>query len=100
MIHAVNSFKLCILTPYGKAFEGDAQYVYVPAFKGGVGILANHAPMLCAIRRGTGKVVADGETYYFAIGQGVAEVCANKVNVLVDLAEKVSPEDVKHLVWS
>lgn len=96
----MSTFKLSILSPYGRIYDGDAEFITLPGYEGGIGILAYHAPMICALRRGAGKVVANGQTEYFAIGEGFVEICDNQVNVLVDTAEKVgSLEDVKHLVW-
>ena len=42
-------FQLCVMTAEGTILQGEAEYCNLPTAMGSVGILADHAPMLCAI---------------------------------------------------
>ncbi len=78
---------LKIVTPAGVALERDVNYVNLPTPEGSVGVLANHAPMLCAV--GKGKIhcrFASGESVVSVSG-GVAGVGNNEVTVLAEEAE-------------
>ena len=78
---------LRIVTPTGTALERDVNYVNLPTPGGSVGILANHAPMLCAVGKGKLRCrFEDGESLVFVAG-GVASVEDNEVTVLAEEAE-------------
>ena len=78
---------LRIVTPTGTALERDVNYVNLPTPGGSVGILANHAPMLCAVGKGKLRCrFAGGESLVFVAG-GVASVEDNEVTVLAEEAE-------------
>lgn len=87
------SFKLSILSPHGKAFEGDCESLSAPGREGDFGVLTGHAPMLAMLRRGIAKVVAGGQTHFFVVGEGVCEVAKDGVNLLVDTANKAGSLD-------
>ena len=83
------TFKLSILSPSGKAFDGDADAVTVPGREGNLGVLYQHAPMIAALRPGVSTVRADGEVAIFYTGEGVIEVSHGEVSLLVDEATRV-----------
>ena len=79
--------RLKIITPSGPTLERDVNYINLPTPEGSVGILANHAPMLCAV--GVGKLkcrFAEGEAFVSVSG-GVARVEDNEVTVLTEEAQ-------------
>ena len=79
-------FKVSILAPEGKIFEGSAESLVAPASTGYVGILAHHAPFITML--GQGKItVRDGAgkiTAFDCLGSGFLEVSKNKAVLLVD----------------
>ena len=78
---------LRIVTPTGTALERDVNYVNLPTPGGSVGILANHAPMLCAVGKGKLRCRFEGgESLVFVAGGG-ASVEDNEVTVLAEEAE-------------
>lgn len=83
------SFAFSILSPRGKAFEGQADAVSAAGARGGFGLLAGHAPMIAAVQAGLTKVEAEGRTEFFFTGEGVMEVTRQESVLLVDEAEKV-----------
>lgn len=82
-------FKLSIVTPERTVYEGSVTSVILPAADGYVGIWANHAPMVAAMRAGVVAMREQGnETSMalYAVDQGFAEVSDNNVIVLADAA--------------
>lgn len=80
-------FHFSLLSPRGKAVEGDVESVVLPGADGDLGVLAGHAPLICALRRGIAQVTRDGRTEFFVTGEGVLEVSLSGVHALVDTAE-------------
>ena len=80
-------FRLSVVTSEATVFDEQVSYVNLPTPEGSVGVLANHAPMLCAV--GKGKVryrFEGGESFVFVSG-GVASVGDNEVTVLAEEAQ-------------
>ena len=68
--------------------EGEAEYCHIPTTGGSVGVLADHAPMLCAMREGeTLCRMENGEEKTVRHSAGVANVRDNQVTILTDHAE-------------
>ena len=88
-----NCFQLCVQTAEGVALEGAAEYCNLLTADGSVGILANHAPMLCAVREGTARFrMENGEEKKLHLSAGVADVRNNTVMILTDRVEKERTE--------
>lgn len=82
------SYPLRILTPEGPVFEGEVDHLQVTAFKGSLGVLTGHAPMISALRTGPGKISAASGEQWYVFGEGTLEVRSPDVILLVDYAEK------------
>ena len=81
-------FHLCVRTPEGVVFDGQAEYCNLPTFGGSVGVLADHAPMLCAVRKGEMRIqTEEGTEKAISLSDGAACVRDNSVTVLADHAE-------------
>jgi F-type H+-transporting ATPase subunit epsilon len=87
------AFKLTLVSPHGKAFEGDCESLVSPGYSGEFGVLAGHAPMIAMLKRGITKITAGSETSFYVTGEGVCEVSKDGVNVLVDTATKTASLD-------
>ena len=84
-----NCFHLCIMTPEGTLVEEAAEYCNIPTAGGSVGVLAEHAPMLCAVCEGTIRCrMEDGRERSFRVSAGAAGIRDNSVTILVDRAEE------------
>ena len=80
-------FRFTVVTAEGIVMECDAGYCRIPEPFGSVGILADHAPMLCAVREGEILVrMENGTEKTVRVLAGVAEVRENTVTVLTDRA--------------
>ena len=76
-------FHLSVLTGDGTIFDDRVDYVNLPTGYGSVGILAGHAPMLCAVDKGILRCTKEGETLRIRVSSGIANVGNNEVTVLV-----------------
>ena len=83
------TYPLSIITPNGKLFEDQAEFLTAPGVEGSLGVLANHAPMIVALARGIIKVKGANFEQFYALNSGVLEVNAeHAVLILADIAEK------------
>ena len=77
--------KLDITTPGQQLFSGEASLVQLPGLDGLFEILENHAPMVAALKKGKVKVQqSDGNTEFYEINGGTAEVLQNNILVLAE----------------
>ncbi len=83
------SFRLSIVTGDGTVFEDTVEYVNLPTGFGSLGVLANHAPMLCAVEKGVVRCTKEGETLRIRVGNGVASVENNEATLLVSDGERL-----------
>lgn len=84
-----------IVTAERTVFSGEVDYVNLPGHEGVMGILPNHSPLLTVLNYGEVYVRKNGETQYFAVGGGFAEVQPDKVIVLADSADRADEIDLK-----
>ena len=74
----------------GKRWERQVSYVNIPTDFGSLGILKNHAPMLCALAKGTVKYRFDTDTVgYLRVSDGIANIADNEVTLLLNDLEEV-----------
>lgn len=82
-----------VLTPEGEVFEGEVQQVSTRTEVGEIGILANHAPLLAALRPTELRLhVSDSETKRYAQAHGWLQMFDNRARLLVE--EAIAPEDL------
>ena len=84
-----------IVTAERTVFSGEVDYVNLPGHEGVMGILPNHSPLLTVLNYGEVYVRKDGETQYFAVGGGFAEVQPDKVIILADSADRADEIDLE-----
>lgn len=80
------SFHVNILTPDKAVYEGKAVSMVVPAEGGYLGVLANHAPLVAILAKGTITLRDEsGRTTVFnSKGKGVVEVLENDATILLE----------------
>jgi F-type H+-transporting ATPase subunit epsilon len=79
--------KLVVVTPEEKAVETEADEVQLPGELGYLGILPRHTPLITLLKTGVLSYKNAGAEKSFAVSSGFAEVAADQVTVLADLAE-------------
>ncbi|MCO5043995.1 MAG: F0F1 ATP synthase subunit epsilon [Verrucomicrobia bacterium] len=95
----MSSFRFSILSPGGKVFEGDADYVSAPGVMGRFGVLPHHATMIAAVQPGLTTVRQQDVERPFFTGNGLLEVTRTEVIMLVEEGVSVESNDqVKELV--
>jgi F-type H+-transporting ATPase subunit epsilon len=88
-----HTFEVEVLTPEGEVFSGEVRQVSTRTAVGEIGILANHAPLLAALRPAELRLhVSESETQRYAQAHGWLQVFGNRARLLVE--EAISPEDL------
>ena len=90
---AHKTFPVEVLTPEGKAFEGEVEMLSTRTNTGSIGIRANHAPLMAILDPTELRLYEDeGEPKRFAQGEGYLQVVNNTALVLVD--EVLDPDSM------
>ena len=89
----MKTFKLKIVAIRRNYYSGPCESLVFTTLDGMMGILADHEPTVYAISAGELRFTVNGETQVLAVGDGIARVIGNKVDVLVDFAELASEID-------
>jgi F-type H+-transporting ATPase subunit epsilon len=87
------AFHFELVSPEKLLFSGDVQQVDVPGVEGDFGVLAEHAPMVTTLRPGILTVHSAGSAQKIVVLGGFAEVSAEGLMVLADVAEAVEDFD-------
>ena len=88
-------FKLEIITPEKKFFDGETEQIIVRTTVGDVGILNGHEPYCAALGIGQLRVMIDGQFRRAATSGGVIKVSRTKTVILVDSCEWADEIDVE-----
>ena len=93
------TFPVEVLTPEGKAWEGEVEMISTRTAVGSIGILAHHAPLMAMLEPAELKLYESGsenpetaETVRFAQGEGYIQVVDNSALLIVE--DAVRPEDL------
>jgi F-type H+-transporting ATPase subunit epsilon len=89
-----SKFEVEILTPEGEVFSGEVSQVSTRTAGGDIGILANHAPLLAALRPAELRLFEGGgePPRRYAQAHGWLQVFGNHARLLVE--EAIAPEDL------
>lgn len=96
---ARNTFPVEVLTPEGKAFEGEVEMVSTRTAVGSIGVLANHAPLMAMLEPTELKLYESGsenapsaDAVRFAQGEGYLQVVDNSALLIVE--DAIKPEEL------
>jgi F-type H+-transporting ATPase subunit epsilon len=88
-----NTFEVEVLTPEGEVLSGEVRQVSTRTAVGEIGILANHAPLLAALRPAELRLhLSEAETKSYAQAHGWLQVFGNHARLLVE--EAIEPGDL------
>lgn len=88
-----HTFDCEVLTPEGEVFRGEVTQISTRTMTGEIGVLANHAPVLAALKPTELRIYAEGsEPERYAQSHGMMQVFANHAQVLVE--EAIPPEEL------
>ena len=82
-----------LVSPEKLVFSGEVEQVDVPGMEGDFGVLAGHAPYVSTLRPGILTVHTAGGDQKIVVLGGFAEVSAQGLTVLAELAESVEEID-------
>ena len=82
-----------LVSPEKLVFSGEVEQVDVPGMEGDFGVLAGHAPYVSTLRPGILTVHGAGGAQKIVVLGGFAEVSAQGLTVLAELAESVEEID-------
>ena len=86
--------QLIVVTPEAKVVEAEADEVQLPGELGYLGILPGHTALITLLKTGVLSFQDAGVEKSYAVSSGFAEIAADKITVLADLAEDPSQIDV------
>jgi F-type H+-transporting ATPase subunit epsilon len=86
------SFRTRILTAEGSVLDEDADALVLPVPDGRLGVLSGHAPMLVVIAAGVLALRKAGETSFFAMGAGTAELGPAGASIFTESAVRGADE--------
>jgi F-type H+-transporting ATPase subunit epsilon len=90
---ARSSFPVEVLTPEGQIFSDEVEMVSTRSQTGGLGILANHAPLMAMLEPTELRLYkSESDIVSFAQGEGYLQVIDNSALLIVEDAHK--PEDL------
>ena len=82
-----------LVSPEKLVFSGEVDQVDVPGIEGDFGVLAGHAPLVTTLRPGILTVYGAGGAQKIVVSGGFAEVSAQGLTVLADVAEAAESID-------
>ena len=91
-----HSLHVKVVTPNGVVFDYETATLVVLSTGGEVGVMANHAPIISALKVSEVKIVdeANGVEERLAVSGGFAEFSSNVLTVVSDAAERAADIDV------
>jgi F-type H+-transporting ATPase subunit epsilon len=96
---ARTTFPVEVLTPEGKAWEGEVEMISTRTTVGSIGVLANHAPLMAMLEptelrlyESDSERAPGGDPIRFAQGEGYLQVVDNSALLIVE--DAVKPEDL------
>ncbi|MDK2966408.1 MULTISPECIES: ATP synthase F1 subunit epsilon [Lacrimispora] len=85
-------FKLQIITPERKFYEGDASMVELTTEEGEIGVYRGHIPMTAMVAPGILKIHEEGGIKEAALMSGFLEILPEKIVIMAEVAEW--PEEI------
>lgn len=88
-------FKLSIVAPDRTVFEDNVLSIVAPGVQGYLGILADHEPVITALKTGIIELIdTSNQRRYVSISGGFLESSNNSVIILANTAERSNDIDV------
>ena len=90
-----------LITPAGLAFEGDVDFVAIPAGDGEIGILPHRAPLMCELGVGSLRTRSGDDVQVWFVDAGFAQILDNQVRILTQQAipqEEIDRADVLRML--
>ena len=82
-----------LVTPEGRVFSEEADFVLAPGVEGDLGVLPHHIALLTPLRTGVVTIRNDDTEHVLAVVGGFLEVLPDRVTILADAAERAEEID-------
>lgn len=92
------SFRIVIRTPEAVVREQDVDGLVIPGSRGFYGVLQRHAPMLGSVVAGILTLRHGDGTSHVIVGNGIADILPERVEILTDEATVVGADEDPHPV--
>ncbi|MFT4107121.1 MAG: ATP synthase F1 subunit epsilon [Lacrimispora sp.] len=80
-------FKLQIITPERKFYQGEASMVELTTTEGNIGVYKNHIPMTAIVAPGILKIHEEGEVKEAALMSGFIEILPESIVIMAEVVE-------------
>jgi len=90
----VETIELQVVTPERQLVQESVQEIQLPGSNGYLGILPAHAPLITELGIGELSYRKGRDVFYLTVIHGYAEVLADRVIVLAEVAERAEEIDV------
>ena len=90
-----DTFHLLVLTPYGRYFEGNIEFLQVQSEEYNLGILPHHSPLISTVAVSKLMIRMAGQEKRYAVGGGVVHVTKEGTKLILDSIERADEIDVK-----
>ncbi len=80
-------FKLQVITPDRKFYQGDVQMVELTTTEGQIGVYARHIPLTAVVTPGILTIHEDGEKKTAALMSGFVQIMPEEVTIMAEVVE-------------
>ncbi len=80
-------FKLQVITPDRKFYQGDVQMVELTTTEGQIGVYARHIPLTAVVAPGILTIHEDGEKKAAALMSGFVQIMPEEVTIMAEVVE-------------
>ena len=85
-------FKLHVITPERRFYDGDASMVELSTTEGDIGVYRNHIPLTAVVAPGVLKIHVEGGVKEAALMSGFIEILPERITIMAEVAEW--PEEI------
>lgn len=85
-------FRLQIITPERKFYDGEASMMELSTTEGDIGVYRNHIPLTAIVAPGVLKIHEEGGVKEAALMSGFIEILPEKITIMAEVAEW--PEEI------
>lgn len=80
-------FKLHVITPERRFYDGEASMVELTTTEGEIGVYRNHIPLTAIVAPGVLKIHEEGEVKEAALMSGFIEILPERITIMAEVAE-------------
>ena len=80
-------FKLHVITPERRFYDGEASMVELTTTEGDIGVYRNHIPLTAIVAPGVLQIHEEGEVKEAALISGFIEILPERITIMAEVAE-------------